>query len=214
MQIFLNELIEEPPKSSNLFVPWLYASVFSLLTIGALLAVDRILPGLLDSLLGLNDSNYHGIFPFGMSNPFSGIRRVFLMIAVMVYVGSGLVFYIVREKEEENVKMNLAGEWLFIALGSLFLIVPILGVLWALAWKFGALKLALGGQSSYGNRGPWRHFYDLRAMVQIMLLVPICSSVVAVAGIAFKRIKHVVALVLANLLILYLLSSTHSWLID
>ena len=198
----------------QLLMPWLYGSLFSWLALGMLVAVDTVSPGFLDSLLGLTDSNYHGVFPFGMSNPFSGVRSVFLLTGVLVYVGSGVLFYFAKGSKTENVKMSPAGGWLFIALGSLFLIVPILGALWALAWKFGAVELALGWQTSYGNHGPWRHFYDLRAIVQLMWIVPICSSVVAAAGIAFKRIRYAAALAAANLAILYLLFSTHFWLID
>ncbi len=71
----------------------------------------------------------------GKVTPFGGIRAVFLLTGILVYIASGVLLYFDKRIKTAHIKMSPAGRWLFIALRSLFLMIPLFGTLWALAWE-------------------------------------------------------------------------------
>ena len=228
-QVFLSTIyrviiMDESPKESTdalaagpfyfFLIPWVYASFCSLLSVSLLLVIDRFFPHLFSSLLGIESVSYHGIFPFGMRNPLGDISLVFLTCAFGIHFASGLSISFVRFKKRKRVRFGGAGACLFISVAILFSLIPVIGVLWSLAWKFGAVPLAVGGDSAFGNHGPWRHFYDLRAVLQVIYLIPLCSMGFALLSAVFKITRWVFIILISDIAVLYVLFLTLYWLID
>uniref|UniRef100_A0A832EJQ6 Uncharacterized protein n=1 Tax=Desulfacinum infernum TaxID=35837 RepID=A0A832EJQ6_9BACT len=210
---------------------WSAAAMASLVTVAVLTALDRLLdrwglsPFPLEhecyfgpSWLFLGDPLQYAPGPLRLFRrlPLRGFNGLLLGAAFAVYVFVALRAWFNRPQSFGARRSDGLSRWLFVSLGATLLVLPALGVLWALAYRCGAASHAFYCNSieGCGNHGPWRYYYHLRFLLYSMFLMPPLNAMVSLIGVAFKAFRWVLVLLLANGVILYLILRIHGGLID
>ena len=98
--------------------------------------------------------------------------------------------------------------------GRAFHDISLLSALWALAIDGGGIHCVLPWGEYEGNHGPWRHFYDLRRLLDYIFLIPIPVFVFGIVSLAIKPSKLAAIVTVGSVIALYALIWSHYWLID
>jgi hypothetical protein len=198
---------------SHIF-PWLVSAFISSAATFALLILFILFPGVREYVTVGDDSLFYMPI-FGASAPFRGTPLTFVIWASWIYHGLGLGLSLFKWHP------IIGGGWrstmsnisLSSACTAFFAIIPLLSVIWALAFK--DWDIAIGSWSIWeGNHGPWHRLYHLRRLLDYTLLFPIASSFLGILSMIFEPKKLAVMTLLGNFLLWLLLMITHYWLID
>jgi hypothetical protein len=197
-------------KTRLLIFPWCVSTVVSSIFVLALLLFSVTLPEVWLSIVGPERMR---VFPFGMSEPLTRTSLVFTVLTVSVYWGLGLVLGKSNFEKFPSRRAQASYICLTLAIAGIFLVIPMLVVIWLLAIKGGHIPMDSWGIYE-GNHGPWRHVYDLRELLSYTIFIPLGSFLFGMTSLLFKRSILAVILVLACVLGFFGLLHSHYWLID
>ena len=131
---------------------WLFSALMSAMIPYALLLLLFLFPVLREySLFG---REYHPPFFNGSCQPFDGISRTFTMSAYFSFGLIGLILSFNAFTLKYGWRLFISKIMLHLAIASLFLIIPLLSTLWALAIDGGEIYCVLPWGVSEGNHGP------------------------------------------------------------
>ena len=88
----------------------------------------------------------------------------------------------------------------------------VLTITWVQASRDGEIPKQWGQYE--GNHGPWRHYYPGRSLVWRAMTIPFWAFCVAAVAFLARPSTRVGVLVGICLLSLFLVTSTHFWLVD
>ena len=192
--------------------PWLFSAFISALIPFALLLLLYLFPHLREySLFG---REYHPPLFIGSCQPLEGISRTFTMSTYFSYGIIGVILSLNSFSLKYGWRLFVSKIVLSLAIGALFLIIPLLSALWALAIDSREINLVLPWGVSEGNHGPWRYAYPLRMLLDYIFQVPIPSFAFGIVSLAIKPSKLAAIVTCSSVVVLYALFWSHYWLID
>jgi len=190
---------------------WLFSAFLSAMIPYALLLLLYLFPNLREhSLFG---REYHPPF-IGSCQPFEGISRTFTMSAYFSFGLIGLILSLNAITLKYGWRLFISKLMLHLAIGSLFLIIPLLSTLWALAIDGGEIHCVLPWGVYEGNHGPWRYAYNLRMLLGYVFQVPMPVFAFGIVSLAIKPSKSAVIVTFSSVIAFCTLLWSHYWLID
>ena len=151
---------------------------------------------------------------FGVDQPLGGISLSFTIGSFSTFWGVGITLVRPSFSLSAGWRLFTSRVCLHLAVGGLFLIVPLLSTLWALAIDGGEINRVLPWGVSEGNHGPWRYAYPLRMLLGYVFQIPIPVFGFGIVSLAIKPSKLTAVITVGSVIALYALIWSHYWLID
>ena len=191
---------------------WLFSALMSAMIPYAILLLLHLFSNLREySLFG---REYHPPLFIGSCQPFEGISQTFTMSVYFSYGLIGLILSLNAFKLKHGWRLFISKIMLHLAIASLFLIIPLLSTLWALAIDGGEIYRVLPWGVSEGNHGPWRYAYNLRMLLYYVFQVPMPVFVFGIVSLAIKPSRLAAIVTVSSVIAWYALIWSHYWLID
>jgi hypothetical protein len=194
--------------------PWLASALITSAATFALLILFILFPGIKEYITVGDDSLLY-VPILGASAPFKGNPLTFVSWASWIYHGLGLGLSLFKWNlfTRGGWRSFISNIFLSSACAMFLFVIPLLSVVWALAFK--DWDLAIGSWSIWeGNHGPWHRLYHLRRLLGYTFGVPHVSFSLAFLSLIFKPQKLAVMTLLGSMGLWVLLIVTHYWLID
>jgi len=194
--------------------PWLFAALISsLIPLGLLLLFSRY-PEIESLLIGDEAKHpYNFLVPFGTLRPLTKTSLAFALWTTGIYWGLGYVLYTSPLPESSGWRFKSAQIFWILAVGGLFIIVPLLVTIWTLGIKGDFIPSGPWGVFE-GNHGPWRGIYDLRKLLYYTMHLPAASFILGFLSLILRATKLAGIALLSSILTLFGLIASHYWLID
>jgi hypothetical protein len=196
--------------------PWLHSSRISSIATFTLLLVFILFPGIKEYITIGDDSLYYAPL-IGLWAPFEGTPLTFLIWASSIYCTLGLGLALSKwngnDPTLDSWSSVISNIFLFLACAVFFFVIPLLSVIWALAFKDWNIAISVWGDWE-GNHGPWFRLYHLRRLLIYAYYLSFGSFCFSLLSFIPKPNKLAVILLLSNIVLWFLLVFTHYWLID
>ncbi len=163
--------------------------------------------------LGIQSRDVEYIFFGILAKPLHGTPLLWLRTASIVYWELGLILLAVMIARDTRWRRLVALLFPTLSIALLFYVVPLLSVVWSLAWKNSCIPTGPWGYNE-GNHGLWRHLDPLESILGWAMILPFLTFLVALPGAFFTPRKNVVVAMVASADALLFLFWTFGWLID
>ena len=195
----------------NQTYPWLFSAFIGASIPYALLFLLFLFPALRETTVFAT-----GNYPYlsGVNQPLGGISLSLTTGTFSIFWGVGISLMRPSFSLSAGWRLITSRVCLHLAMGGLFMIVPLLSALWALAIDGGGIHHVLPWGEYEGNHGPWRHFYDLMRLLDYIFLIPIPVFAFGIVSIAVKPSKLAAVVAVGSVIAWYALIWSHYWLID
>lgn len=194
--------------------PWLLSALLASLLPLALLVFSVTFPDIWTLIVGENDYFPNRFFLLGIHFPLSMTSRIFLILTTGIYLGVGFLFL-----QRQILSMGTKNHIIYyiplnMAICSFFFIIPLMIIVYSLAYKCHAIPILANLGVYEGNHGPWRHIYDLRKLLYYTIWILIFASPLALFSTIIKFNKLAWVILFSSIIVFFALINTHYWLID
>lgn len=195
----------------NQTYPWLFSAFIGASIPYALLLLLFLFPALRETTVFATE-----FYPYlsGVNQPLGGISLSLTTGAFSIFWGVGISLVRPSFSLSSGWRLCTSRVCLHLAMGGLFMIVPLLSALWALAIEGGGIHHVLPWGEYEGNHGPWRHFYDLRRLLYYIFQVPIPVFAFGIVSLVIKPSKLAAIVTGSSVIVWCALIWSHYWLVD